>query len=254
MRSSNPCDGCALRRVRCPGGQPCHECQIRSVSCSFLRKRKKRGPKGPRLKTSEKIGNFQRQLQKETHQDSGEILTDLATPETTASIPGPSFFRRFSFEAYQPFLEIFHHRLYSVWPIVSYDELMSKLQNDESDFESYALASSLCAAAIAQLRLREHAAPFGSVSSKDFEAEAQRLRQRFDYQEQYSLASLLTSFFLHVYFANVDKLRTAGFFLRESLTYAHGLRLHHTDTYADVEPTKRQLMLRIYWILFVSER
>ncbi|KIW67923.1 hypothetical protein PV04_03902 [Phialophora macrospora] len=68
------------------------------------------------------------------------------------------------------------------------------------------------------------------------------------------MSSLLTSFFLHIYFANADKLRTAGFFLRESLTYAHGLKLHQPGSYAGFNYRDRQIRLRVFWILFVSER
>ena len=254
MRSSNPCDGCALRRVRCQGGYPCDECRNRLVSCTYLRARRKRGPKGPRSETNQKIEKFQRQLQGDNRQNPHDGLANQTTPETNIDTPSPTRFHRFSLDVYQQVLEIYHLRLYTVWPVVSHKDLMARLRNDDSDFEAYSLASALCAAVIAQLRLREHAFSFGSIPSTDFEAEAQKLRYLFDYHEHYSLTSLLTSFFLHIYFANVDKLRTAGFFLREALTYAHGLGLHKPDTHADVEPVTRQLMLRIYWILFVSER
>ncbi|OAL26040.1 hypothetical protein AYO22_04454 [Fonsecaea multimorphosa] len=68
------------------------------------------------------------------------------------------------------------------------------------------------------------------------------------------MSSLLTSFFLHIYYANADKLRTAGFYLRETLTYAHGLKLHQLDSYAGINLDEYQLRLRVYWILFISER
>lgn len=245
MRTSHPCDGCALRRVRCWGGYPCNQCQVRSLSCTFLRTRRKRGPKGPRSGPGQKVERLQRELLgANNHQNS---------PETKNS-PSDTPIHRIPLEVYQQFLELFRRRLYSVWPVVSHDDLVSRLQTDESDFESYSLAAALCAAVIAQLRLPEHMMPSGFISSTEFAAEAQRLRQLFEHREDYSLASLLTSFFLHIYFANVDKLRTAGFFLREALTYAHGLRLHQPDTYSGKEPVTRQVMLCTYWILFVSER
>lgn len=253
MRSTNPCDGCSLRRVRCEGGHPCIECQNRSISCTFLRPKKKRGPKGPRTETGHKIERFQAKLNGNGDQDGKHIhsrpkLTSLAADASRETLIN------FPLESYQWYLDIFHQRLYPVWPIISRDELINRLQNDESDFESHALASALCAATIAQLRLRDDKAPFDSISAHDFGADAERLRRCFDHREHYTLSSLLTSFFLHIYFANVDKLRTSGFFLREALTYAHGLRLHQPDTYADADPVSRQLRLRIYWILFVSER
>jgi hypothetical protein len=157
--------------------------------------------------------------------------------------------------AYLEFLEIFRRRLYPVWPIVSYDDLISRLRADDHDFEAYALAGALCAAVIAQLRLPEHEASFVPISSRHFEIEARRMRNLFDYGENFSMASLLTSFFLHVYFANANKLQTAGLYLREAITYGHGLGLHLIEASPSLDAiSEQQLRLRVYWILFISER
>ena len=253
MRTSHPCDGCALRRVRCAGGQPCLECKHRAIACTFLRVRRKRGPKGPRPGTSLKIEQFQKTLQENTSQHSlptppEESTLRSASPSSTTHSTG------IPLKVYERFLQIFRQRLYSVWPIVSYDELVARLRNDPDDHESYSLAAALCSAVIAQLRLPEHVVSFESISSSEFAAECQRLRRLFDYQEHFTMSSLLASFFLHIYFANADKLRTAGFYLRETLTYAHGLKLHQLDSYVNLSARERQLRLRIFWILFISER
>ncbi|KIW93066.1 uncharacterized protein Z519_06916 [Cladophialophora bantiana CBS 173.52] len=202
-----------------------------------------------------RIEEFQRMLKANNDQQS------LATPPqesvleaTVESRLAPTHTPGISLLVYERFLEVFRLRLYSVWPVVSYGELIAALRNNQEDYESYSLAAALCAAVIAQLRLPEHVVSFNCVSSSEMVAESQKLRQLFEYQENYSMTSLLTSFFLHIYFANADKLRTAGFHLRETLTYAHGLKLHLLDDYADMNFREHQLRLRVYWILFVSER
>ncbi|KIW28755.1 uncharacterized protein PV07_04629 [Cladophialophora immunda] len=201
-----------------------------------------------------KIEEFQRMLKASGDQQS------LPTPPEESALESavehrisPTRPSGIPMHIYHRFLEVYRVRLYSVWPVVSYDELVTALRNNRSDYESYSLAAALCAAVIAQLRLPEH---IGSLtySSSELVAEAQRLRRLFEYQEQYSMSSLLTSFFLHIYFANADKLRTAGFYLRETLTYAHGLKLHQLNSYAGLDFRERQLRLRVYWILFISER
>ncbi|EXJ65873.1 uncharacterized protein A1O5_11114 [Cladophialophora psammophila CBS 110553] len=202
-----------------------------------------------------RIEEFQRMLKANSDQQSlptppEESILGAAVESHLAPTHTPGI----SLLVYERFLEVFHLRLYSVWPVVSYDELIAALRNNQEDYESYSLAAALCAAVIAQLRLPEHIVPFNAVSSSEMVAESQRLRQLFEYQENYSMTSLLTSFFLHIYFANAEKLRTAGFYLRETLTYAHGLKLHQPDNYADMNFREHQLRLRIYWILFVSER
>lgn len=240
--------------MRCAGGQPCLECKHRFISCTFLRVRRKRGPKGPRAGTSVKIEQFQKTLQENTSEQS------LPTPPEEPSLgqrsesPATAQPGRISLKVYERFLQIFRQRLYSVWPIVSYDELMVRLRNNQDDYESYALAAALCSATVAQLRLPEHVVSFDSISSFELVAECQRLRRLFEYQEHFTMSSLLTSFFLHIYFANADKLRTAGFYLRETLTYAHGLKLHRSESYANLPSWERQIRLRVFWILFISER
>ncbi|KIW79165.1 hypothetical protein Z517_05777 [Fonsecaea pedrosoi CBS 271.37] len=201
-----------------------------------------------------KIEQFQRMLKATSDQQSlptppEESVLEAAvdhglSPKAQSNIP---------MHVYERLLEVFRLRLYSVWPIVSHDELITALRSNQEDYESYSLAAALCAAVIAQLRLPEHVVSSRS-SSSELVAEAQRLRQLFEYREQYSMSSLLTSFFLHIYYANADKLRTAGFYLRETLTYAHGLKLHQLDTYTGIDSRERQLRLRVYWILFISER
>lgn len=266
MRSITPCDGCALRRVRCRGGHPCAECQRRSLTCTFLRIPKKRGPKGPRLATGCRIKTFQKDLEKAnppsrdlhhtstlTHKQLADACPDLPT-QPLAPPPAPCL-HHIPLSSYLEFLEIFRHRLYPVWPIVSYDDLISRLRADNQDFEAYALAGALCAAVISQLRLPEHGASFLPISSRHFQIESERLRILFDYRDHYSIASLLTSFFIHVYFANTNKLQTAGLYLREAIAYAHGLELHRPETFASLTAiSEHQLRLRVYWILFISER
>ncbi|EXJ61145.1 hypothetical protein A1O7_05298 [Cladophialophora yegresii CBS 114405] len=254
MRTSHPCDGCALRRVRCAGGQPCHECKHRLIPCTFLRVRRKRGPKGPRPSTNLKIDQFQKILLKSGSEQSLPTLpADSVLQQGTKSPPAlrPN---GISMEVYERFLQVFRQRLHSVWPVVSYHDLVGRLRSNRHDYESYSLAAALCSAVIAQLRLREHVVSLDSISSFELAAESQRLRRLFDYQEHFTMSSLLTSFFLHIYFANADKLRTAGFFLRESLTYAHGLKLHQPESYAGLSYRDKQIRLRVFWILFVSER
>jgi hypothetical protein len=252
-RTSRPCDGCALRRVRCAGGHPCLECKHRSISCTFLRVRRKRGPKGPRPGTNLKIEQFQRSLQ-EINDQSPPTPPEDTTSDTTCTTPLPTRHQAISLKVYERFLNVFQERLYSVWPIVSSTELLGRLQSNSNDYESYSLAAALCSAVIAQLRLPEHVISFNSISSGEFAAESKRLRRLFDYQEHFTIPSLLTSFFLHVYFANADRLRTAGFYLRETLTYAHGLEMHKDESYSDLSARDHQIRLRIFWILFVSER
>ena len=163
--------------------------------------------------------------------------------------------RRLPIEAYCKYTSIFRDRLCPIWPVVVADELIAKLILDTNDAESYSLAASLCAASIAQLRLPEHTeSSDAQVSSHLFARDAQDLREQYDHRENHNLSSILTPFFLHIYFANSSKLRTAAIYLRESISSIHWLGLDRQETYAALEREDRSLKLRIFWMLFISER
>lgn len=193
------------------------------------------------------------------------ISTALAesSPESASSsdltigldFVGPTCPRRLPIEAYCKYLGIFRERLYPVWPVVNIDDLIAQLILDVNDLESYALAASVCAAAIAQLRLPEHTDSCeASVSSWQFARDAQSVRELYDHRECHNLSSILTPFFLHIYFANASKIRTAAVYLRESIASVHWLGLDRQETYEPLEREERSLKLRIFWILFISER
>lgn len=167
--------------------------------------------------------------------------------------------RRIPLSAYYHFIDIFNTRLYPVWPVVSPDRLMANMAFNEDDHGTFALAAALCAATISQLRLPEHhtadspAHDTSTISSHAFAREAERFRSAYDYREDCGLPSLLTAFFLHMYYSNANKLRTAALLLREAITCCHTLELHRSDTMTTLGSTEQSLRLRVYWLLFISE-
>ncbi|KXL49854.1 hypothetical protein M433DRAFT_114727 [Acidomyces richmondensis BFW] len=239
-RSSIVCDGCALRRVKCDGKDPCSECNGRNVACTHLRVRRKRGPKGPRVSTCVKIQAQAARLARPS----------LPNIDSYNSNPGgpPSL------ETYRQFFEIFQRLLYHVWPVLDVGDLMISLEADERNQGSQALADALCAAVIAQLRICHSSDRLPSQEAPWFAKEARRAQQAVDEEDECSLNSLLTSFFLHMYYANVQKLSIATLFLRETLTRAHMLGLQRPESYRHLGKLEFQRRLRIYWILFVTER
>ncbi len=160
-------------------------------------------------------------------------------------------------DEYRHFLHLFRQQAFPIWPVVDADDLLTRLSQPDPDPETLALAASLCAATIAQLRLAEHDAPGASNAKQlaaQFATECLWFRELYDYRETYSTAAVLVPFFLHIYYANTNKLRTAGFFLRESITYVHAMELGQPQTYGHLAGAERSLRLRIYWLLFISER
>lgn len=209
------------------------------------------------------------------HEDSPDVNTSngnglgwdesSASPKDTETALGPATLSywpqlaaihsdRLPLDEYRRFIDTFRNRAYAVWPVIGCDDLLGKLAADSNDHEAYALAASLCAATIAQLRLSEHTDHRQTTSSCQFARDCLKTRELYDYRETYSLSSVLIPFFLHVYYANDNKLRTAGFYLRESITYVHALELGRPETYAHLDKKERSLRLRLYWLLLVTER
>ncbi|XEV01420.1 hypothetical protein FSHL1_006707 [Fusarium sambucinum] len=153
LRNANPCDGCALRRVKCEQGKPCHECLIRGIECTALRTRKKRGPKGGlRTTTKDKVEKFQESIK------NNQPSTAEAT--TPGQLPLPSY--RIPLPEYERILNISKRPVSSIWIVINPEHLLTKISENSEDYESHALAAALCAATIAQLRLPEHAGPLNT--------------------------------------------------------------------------------------------
>lgn len=150
-------------------------------------------------------------------------------------------------KVYLHYLEIFRRRLFSIWPVVNISRLIAQISSHNADPEAFSLASAVCAATIAQLRLATH-------SSHDFAKDAQRRRETFDYRERATMSSFLTSFFLHMYYANTTKLMTAGLLLREAIAYAHILGLDQADVRKTDDLSEHALNVRAFWLLFMTER
>ncbi|KAK6004784.1 hypothetical protein QM012_008646 [Aureobasidium pullulans] len=85
-------------------------------------------------------------------------------------------------------------------------------------------------------------------------AEIEDLRRTYDYRESPSLEFLATSFFLHVAYTNLGRLTTSTLLLREAVTLAYILELHRPSHYEEITPTDKQSHLRMFWILFITER
>ncbi|KAL4797917.1 hypothetical protein BDV19DRAFT_377386 [Aspergillus venezuelensis] len=265
-----PCDACSFRRVKCDGKNPCSTCLRREQSCTYLKVRKRRGPKGPRRSTNARVQAMQRNLGIEKSCSMREASIPASDETNTPSssspdiddalgLPPPSLSplpvrRRISLQTYYTYIDIYRSQLYNVWPVVSTNALKARL-GDATNTEAYALAAALCAVTLAQLRLPGHTTAQESVilTSADFARECLRLRSEYSHQSSASLESLLTSLFLHMYYANVDQTSLATFALRDAVTHAHLLNLG-VEQPQNSQIEERQCQLRVYWVLLMTER
>lgn len=152
------------------------------------------------------------------------------------------------------YLDIYHHKLYPVWPIVNKSVLIERLNVAAPDVEAYILASSVCVATILQLQLTA-TDPSGKILQPHLIIqEIEALRQAHDYREHPTLDNLRASFFLHVAYLHTKKQRTSTLTLRESISMAHMLDLHKESHYEGVSDDEANEDLRVIWLLFITER
>jgi hypothetical protein len=281
------CDPCSIRKVRCDGNQPCSRCAAASWQCTYLKTHGKSGPKGPRRTTEAAIRRLQ-ERSKSSHEDSrsnSEASFDLGSPSSgefpyieplppviTADVDmsgwpdvvSPPFAtvykepQRISTSCISQYLDIYQARGYGIWPVVDAEALTARLLTHQDDTEAYALATAICAAIVSQFSIdAEPGSPVEGhyrVSSATFAAEAQKARNDSDHLEHISVSSILGSFFLHVHSANVGRMNASTVFLGEAIFKAHIIGLHKASYYELMIPEVVQHHLRIYWLLFITER
>ena len=156
------------------------------------------------------------------------------------------------------YLDIYQARGYGIWPVVDAEALTARLLTHPDDLEAYGLATAICAAIVSQFSLDTEPGSPGEghyrISSGSFEAEAKKARNESDHLENVSVFSLLSTFFLHVHAANVGRMNASTVLLGEAIFKAHILGLHKTVYYQHINAEQTQYALRVYWLLFITER
>ncbi|KAF1937607.1 hypothetical protein EJ02DRAFT_50285 [Clathrospora elynae] len=280
------CDPCSVRKVRCNGNQPCSRCEAASWECTYLKTHGKSGPKGPRQTTEAAIRRFQERSKtsNDGSTSNSESSFDAGSPVTT-ELPYPDPFpsmsdtdvdikgwpdamsltsatqperQRISISCISQYLDIYQARGYGIWPVVDAEALTARLLTHPEDLEAHSLATAICAAVVSQFPIdSEPGIPVEChyrVSSSAFETEAKKARNDSDHFENVTIFSLLGSFFLHVHAANVGRMNASTILLGEAIFKSHILGLHKSSHYQLMDAEQTQHTLRIYWLLFITER
>ncbi|RLV91019.1 putative sucrose utilization protein SUC1 [Spathaspora sp. JA1] len=239
---SRPCDSCSIRKVKCDLKTPCSRCIHHNLNCTNIRIRKKCGPKRIHEKTRETI-----------NQISGGQQQQLVEEDEFIPV-----------ENLLPCLQIYQTFFPGVWPVVSVAQLISVLMNKSYNnspdtLSAYSLSCAISAAVIVQvsfLKNKNHLFPISDIIKNiDFVSQSIRARDMFNYRLHPSLDTLLTSFFLYVYYVNTETGTPAALnYLRESISTAQILGLHNPSTYTNKSPAEVHRMRKIYYLLLVTER
>ena len=73
--------------------------------------------------------------------------------------------------------------------------------------------------------------------------------------ESITLNTTLTSYFLHIFYGRQpSRTQTAIFYIREAITFAQLFGMHIEDTYSRYHTKDQQVMRKLYFLLFMTER
>ncbi|KAJ5439486.1 BglR [Penicillium daleae] len=262
MASKRACDCCSIRKVKCNGQQPCERCSQHLLDCTYLRVRRKSGPNRLRHSSLSKILKHQRSSSAHP-QGQGEPQALYSPSAQDASGLNP-LRPPVTLSALRRVLCIYQNQLYGIWPLLNADELIVQLENNPTNPEILTLAAALCAATLSHLNQTVcDDAESNTRNSPDiltansFAQQARQLRSTFDFTEHVTPNSVLTSYFLHIYYGReLARENTAAFYIREAITFANLLDMHIESTYLNPQWTvrERHTMRKLYFLLMMTER
>lgn len=288
-----PCDVCAARRVRCVsnGGDKCVGCTNHRMECTNNRIRKKSGPKRirrqlPNATDSDELqagylaDNYEQQEQPEirleVRQESRQVFKqdgDRPLDDVFSLFlhPVPQY-ATIPVDKLLPYLQVYQTWFYGYWPVLSVAHLMLTfvdstqmnheghcIQLTQKNAMSYALCCAVCSAIATQVSF---------VSNKDkvlnvqnvlpasvYAEEARRVRNLFDYSQEPSVLTLLSSFFLYAHYVNnKGRANQAIIYLREAIAISQVLGFHEAGSYEGKTTAEIHRCKKIYYMLLITER
>jgi len=252
------CDACHRRKVKCDGVTPCRNCSSAQLSCTYHAIPQKKGPKGSRAKVISELRETQRQTTLST-KVANRLHGRNSPPCAPSLAPTPGLLTN---EIIRDCIEFFFANMYPTMPILHKGRLEQQARFVDQDIDTYCLLTSLCAFMMIQPGMPIPGDPLGLdsmpganlVSGTLLMEETLRVRKSYDYLENSTLNSLVTSFFLFGCYFGLDLHNKAWFHLREATTLAHILGMQKEDTYSQFDAIEASRRRRLYWLLFVTER
>ncbi|KAK0281653.1 hypothetical protein LTR91_003879 [Friedmanniomyces endolithicus] len=252
------CDACHRRKVKCicigDGTRPCKNCTSAGLACTYNTVPQKKGPKGSRAKVISELREKQRQSQL--------VVAHLHNlqPQSAPYLPRKGLI---SIDMITICVEYFFLHLYSTQPVLQRTKVGETIGRMETDAEAYCLVMSLCAYMMIQPNLALPASAFDGLEVPPQSSfllgqlllkETVRVRKCYDYVENPTVWTVITSFFIFGSNFCLDRHNTAWFHLREATTLAHVLGMHEESAYLMTDVIESSRRRRLYWLLFVTER
>ena len=159
-------------------------------------------------------------------------------------------------------MDFFFVNVYASQPVLHRQRAQEAVINMDHSIEAYCMIVSLCAYVMIQANMKVQPSllerqEMAQMSNIQFGyillEESVRVRRNYDYRENPTPFTVLTSWLYYGCYFGLAKEKTAWMYLREATTQAQLLGMHDEETYKhDPLDTSRKRVL--YWLLFMAER
>ena len=158
------------------------------------------------------------------------------------------------------YVELFFAHLYPIMPILDpglFLDMNFFLRPDPLTSDEYCLLAALSAVTIVQLNLTASPGE-GVLPVLQPEVLIQQCLQegaRNDgFLEEPTTGTIITSFFLFGYYGNMEMHSQSRYYLQQAITFGEMINLGDETVNARLSEGTRQWRLRIFWLLFITER
>lgn len=153
-------------------------------------------------------------------------------------------------------LDLFMEHIYPIMCVVHMPTVRGYLNRPIEMYEKNLLYS-LCALTSTHMSGKNTLAPgppSWDAAGRFFLDECISVRQQYDFIEDKSLSAVISSYFIHTAFFELNQNRKSWYYLREALTLAQDLNLHDETSYVGLTPAEALCRRRTFWVLYVTER
>ncbi|KAH6680056.1 RING-3 protein [Plectosphaerella plurivora] len=155
-------------------------------------------------------------------------------------------------------LDLYYEHIYPIMPLLYMPAVRETAANPAMAPHEKNLVYALCALTAMHMSGKSIDAatptPSWEVVGRFFLDETVAVRQSYDFLEDLSLSSVISSFYLSTSFFEINQSRKSWHYLREALNHAQDMGLQDDSTYFGLGPEETLCRQRVFWILFVTER
>lgn len=193
---------------------------------------------------------------------NGSWRNDLADPRN-GSDPRSGFTSDQLQPLHRPYLELvprcvdlYYEHIYPIMPLLYIPAIKSMVRRPMTDPEKnliYALCALVCMH-MSGKSLQVDGPASWEDAGRFFLNECVATRKRYDYMEDTSIETVISSFWLSTSFFEINQDKSSWMYLSEALASAQYMGLHDDSTYIGLSPEEALCRQRVFWILFVTER